>query len=472
MSDRRRRPSGDTLLGIDIGGTGIKGAPVDTTTGELAGERLRIATPKPATPAAVAEVVAEIAAANTCRGPIGVTFPAVVRDGVVASAANVDKRWIGTDAVALLEARLGRPVVVLNDADAAGIAEMTYGAGRDRGGVVVMVTFGTGIGSALFLDGRLVPNTELGHIIVAGKDGERLAAASVKARKMLTWKAWSKRVNAYLERLDQLVSPDLIIIGGGVSKDHARFLPRLKARAEVVPAQLFNEAGIVGAPAPSGQGLGATGLGGLTMPEVGFTNLFLILVVALAIPLILGMAPRLRIPAAVFEIVAGMVVGPAGLGLVERDEVVRVMAVLGLAFLLFLGGTEIELDRLRGMLLRRSLAAFAASVVLGLLVGGTLAATGIVGDPLLVAVILLATSLGVVVPVLRDARDWGSVTGQTIIAGASVADFGAVVLLSVFFGGEVPVSAASSSWSGSPSPRLPSPSPSSGRSTSGACRPC
>lgn len=247
MNDRRRRPSGDILLGIDIGGTGIKGAPVDTATGRLAGERTRIATPQPATPAAVAEVVAEIAAAHAGGGAIGVTFPAVVRDGVVASAANVDPSWIGTDAVALLEARLERPVVVLNDADAAGIAEMTYGAGRGRGGVVVMVTFGTGIGSALFLDGRLVPNTELGHIIVAGKDGERLAAASVKARKMLTWKAWSKRVNAYLDRLDQLVSPDLIILGGGVSKDHAKFLPRLKARAEVVPAQLFNEAGIVGA---------------------------------------------------------------------------------------------------------------------------------------------------------------------------------------------------------------------------------
>jgi polyphosphate glucokinase len=159
----------------------------------------------------------------------------------------MDRSWIGVDAAALFGGRLGRPVVVLNDADAAGIAEMRFGAGRGRPGVVLMVTLGTGIGSALFLEGKLVPNTEFGHIIVSGKDGEKLAAASVRTAKHLSWKAWSKRLNAYLGRLEALLSPDLIIIGGGISKDYARFLPRLRIRAEVVPAELFNDAGIVGA---------------------------------------------------------------------------------------------------------------------------------------------------------------------------------------------------------------------------------
>jgi polyphosphate glucokinase len=246
MSSTTDRPSG-TLLGIDIGGTGIKGAPVDLVWGVLAADRRRLATPHPATPAAVADVVAQIVDPFPTTGPIGVTFPAIVRRGRVESAANVDPAWIGTDAVELLGQRLGRPVVVLNDADAAGLAEMAFGAGRGRTGVVVMVTFGTGIGTALFLDGRLVPNTELGHIIVSGNDGEKIAAASVKEREDLSWKKWSKRVDAYLARLESLVSPDTIIVGGGVSKDHAHFLPRLHARAEVVPAELFNDAGIVGA---------------------------------------------------------------------------------------------------------------------------------------------------------------------------------------------------------------------------------
>jgi polyphosphate glucokinase len=180
-------------------------------------------------------------------GPIGVTFPAVVRQGVIRSAANVDRAWIGIDAAALLGARLGRPVIVLNDADAAGLAEMTFGAGRGRPGVVVMITFGTGIGTALFLDGRLVPNTELGHIIVSGEDGERLAAGSVKTREMLTWKQWAERANAYFARLESLISPDIIIIGGGLSKDYAKFIGRLRTSAEPLPAELFNDAGIVGA---------------------------------------------------------------------------------------------------------------------------------------------------------------------------------------------------------------------------------
>ena len=175
------------------------------------------------------------------------TFPGVVRAGVIETAANLDPSWIGVDAAALFGRQLGRPVVVLNDADAAGIAEMTLGAGRGHPCVVMMITLGTGIGSALFIDGRLVPNTEFGHIIVSGRDGEKLAAASVRTARHLTWRAWSTRLNAYLARLESLLSPDLIILGGGISQDHGKFLPRLRARAELVPAQLYNDAGIVGA---------------------------------------------------------------------------------------------------------------------------------------------------------------------------------------------------------------------------------
>ncbi|MES2209322.1 MAG: ROK family protein [Chloroflexota bacterium] len=234
-------------VGIDIGGSGIKGGAVDLATGQLLGERLRQPTPVPSTPDAVSGVVAELVARIAGPGPVGVTFPGVVRAGVIETAANLDPSWIGVDAATLFGRRLGRPVVVLNDADAAGIAEMSFGAGRDRAGVVMMVTLGTGIGSALFLDGRLVPNTEFGHIIVSGTDGEKLAAASVRTASNLTWDAWSERLNAYLARLESLLSPDLIIIGGGISRDHAEFMPRLRARAELLPAQLFNDAGIVGA---------------------------------------------------------------------------------------------------------------------------------------------------------------------------------------------------------------------------------
>jgi len=234
-------------VGIDIGGSGLKGAPVDLATGSLTGERVREPTPTPSTPEAVARVVAAVAGGFAVAGSIGVTFPGVVRAGVIETAANLDASWIGVDAAALFAGHLGQSVVVLNDADAAGIAEMMFGAGRGRTGVVMVVTLGTGIGSALFVDGKLVPNTEFGHIVVAGKDGEKLAAASVRTAKRLSWKAWSKRLNAYIARLESLLSPDLIIIGGGISKDYAEFLPRLRARAEVVPAQLYNDAGIVGA---------------------------------------------------------------------------------------------------------------------------------------------------------------------------------------------------------------------------------
>lgn len=234
-------------VGIDIGGSGVKGAPVDIATGSLTGERLREPTPAPSTPDAVARVVAQVAGGFAAGGPVGVTFPGVVRAGVIETAANLDASWIGVDAAALFENRVGRAVIVLNDADAAGIAEMAFGAGRGRRGVVMMITLGTGIGSALFVDGHLVPNTEFGHIVVSGKDGERLAAASVRTAEDLSWKAWSERLNSYLARLESLLSPDLIILGGGISKDHAEFLPRLRARAELVPAQLYNDAGIVGA---------------------------------------------------------------------------------------------------------------------------------------------------------------------------------------------------------------------------------
>jgi len=240
-------PTGPVALGIDIGGSGIKSGAVDLTTGHLTGDRLRKPTPALPTPDPVAQVAAEIAAQITTVGSVGVTFPGVVRDGVIETAANVDASWVGVEAAALFEHRIGRPVVVLNDADAAGMAEMQVGAGRGRSGVVAMVTLGIGIGSALFLNGNLVPNTEFGHIIVAGKDGEKLAAASVRKRDGLGWKVWAKRLDAYLARLEALMALDLIIIGGGISKDNAHFLPRLRARAEVVPAQLLNDAGIVGA---------------------------------------------------------------------------------------------------------------------------------------------------------------------------------------------------------------------------------
>jgi polyphosphate glucokinase len=235
------------ILGIDIGGTGIKGAPVDTRTGDLLGERFRIPTPQPARPDAVAEVVAAVATHFRWTGPLGVTFPAVVKRGIAMTAANVDKSWIGTDAASLFTKATGSPVTVINDADAAGIAEMEFGAGRGRHGVVIMTTLGTGIGSALFFDGQLVPNTELGHLEIDGKDAESRAAESVREQKGLSWEQWAKRLTVFYETLARLFSPDLFIVGGGVSKKADRFLPLIKTRVEIVPAELLNEAGIVGA---------------------------------------------------------------------------------------------------------------------------------------------------------------------------------------------------------------------------------
>ncbi len=236
-----------TLLGIDIGGTGIKGAPVDTKTGELIAPRERILTPQPATPDAVAKVVAELFKHFDWTGPAGATFPAVVKDGVARTAANVDKAWIGTDAAALFKQATGAPVTVINDADAAGIAEMEFGVGKGRKGVVIMTTLGTGIGSALFLDGALVPNTELGHLEVRGKEAEKRASEIVRERDGLTWEKYAKRLNEYYLTLEALFSPDLIIVGGGISKKTDKFIPLLHLQTEVVAAQLQNEAGIVGA---------------------------------------------------------------------------------------------------------------------------------------------------------------------------------------------------------------------------------
>lgn len=237
-------------LGIDVGGSGVKGAPVDLTTGELVTDRLRIDTPQPATPAAVADVVAQIAehfADQTGDSPVGVTIPGIVRRGVMYSAANIDKSWIGTDVDALFSDRLGRPVTVLNDADAAGVAEMHYGAAKGVPGTVFLATLGTGIGTALLVDGVLVPNCELGHLELDGCDAESRAAASAREREKLKWDEWAKRLQRYFSHIEMLFSPDLIVVGGGVSRKADKFLPLLKLTAPIIPATLRNQAGIVGA---------------------------------------------------------------------------------------------------------------------------------------------------------------------------------------------------------------------------------
>jgi polyphosphate glucokinase len=236
-----------TILGIDIGGTGIKGAPVDLDKGTLAADRFRIPTPPGGSPGDVARVVSEIVAHFDTTGPVGCTFPAVMRHGVALTAANVDKAWIGTDAQALFEGEVRRPFVVVNDADAAGIAEVEHGAGKDEAGTIVLVTLGTGIGSALFTEGVLVPNTEFGHLEIRGKAAEQRASEKAREEHDLSWDKWAKRVNEVLIHIEALICPDLFIIGGGVSKKSEKFLPLLEVRAKVVPAQLLNEAGIVGA---------------------------------------------------------------------------------------------------------------------------------------------------------------------------------------------------------------------------------
>jgi polyphosphate glucokinase len=234
-------------FGVDIGGSGIKGCLVDLEKGQLIGERLRIETPQPSLPDPVYDVVGRIVNHFGWSGRVGVTFPGVMKNGVAHTAANVEKSWIDTDVDAGLDRLIPGTVETLNDADAAGIAEMRYGAGRDRAGVVLMLTFGTGIGSALFVDGHLVPNTEFGHIQVDGEDGERRASAAVKDREELTYPDWARRVDRYLDVLEAGLWPDLIIVGGGVSKKAHKWVPLLSTRTPVVPAQLQNDAGIVGA---------------------------------------------------------------------------------------------------------------------------------------------------------------------------------------------------------------------------------
>ena len=237
-------------IGIDIGGTGIKGALVDLRTGELLGKRLRYETPAGGHPADIAAVVSSIVKelkVDVKQVPIGICFPAVVSHGVTLSAANVSQDWIGFDAGTLFSKTLGRAVHVINDADAAGVAEMKFGAGKGKGGVVIMTTLGTGIGTAIFNDGVLVPNAELGHLEIDGVDYETKASFAAKERENLSWKQWAARLQVYYSTLEKFFSPDLIIIGGGVSKQHEEFMPLLKLKAEIQPAMKRNNAGILGA---------------------------------------------------------------------------------------------------------------------------------------------------------------------------------------------------------------------------------
>jgi polyphosphate glucokinase len=239
---------GSTLaFGIDIGGSGMKAAPVDLGRGELAADRFKILTPQPAAPEPMADVVRQLVEHFAWEGNVGVTFPGIIRRGVTYSAANLEKEWVGLDVDALFTEASGRPVHVINDADAAGLAEMRYGAGRGRAGVVLMLTFGTGIGSGLFVDGVLVPNTELGHLEVDGKDAESKAAAVARDREHLSWEKWAERVERYLRQVVFLFSPELIIVGGGASRKADKWVPLIDVGVEVVPATLTNEAGIVGA---------------------------------------------------------------------------------------------------------------------------------------------------------------------------------------------------------------------------------
>jgi polyphosphate glucokinase len=235
------------ILGIDVGGSGIKGAPVDSETGQLLAERVRIPTPEAARPNDVAQVVAQVVSSFNWKGPVGCGFPAVVRNGVVYTAANIHKKWLGVNAQELFSTAIGCPVVVLNDADAAGMAEMAFGEGREQRGAVMIITIGTGIGSALFSDGKLYPNTELGHIQMDGKDAEWRISDATRKREQLSWKAWARRFDVYLNYMEELFWPDLFILGGGTSKLAEKYIPYLTVKARVVPAKLLNEAGIVGA---------------------------------------------------------------------------------------------------------------------------------------------------------------------------------------------------------------------------------
>lgn len=241
------------VLGIDIGGSGVKGAPVDTDSGALLAERYRLPTPQPSTPQAVAKAVAELCAHFEWQGEVGCAFPAVVRGGVAESAANVDKGWIGTNIEEVIGGASGLSVRALNDADAAGLAEARLGAGRGVPGVVMLLTLGTGIGSALLQDGVLLPNTELGHLEFRGKELEHFASDKVRADEDLSWKKWADRLESGLKYLEKLFSPDLFILGGGVSKKSDKFLPLIDLKTPIKPAELRNSAGMVGAALYAGQ---------------------------------------------------------------------------------------------------------------------------------------------------------------------------------------------------------------------------
>ncbi|MCP5094115.1 MAG: ROK family protein [Chloroflexi bacterium] len=236
-------------LGIDIGGSGIKGALVNTNTGKLITARLRIPTPQPATPKAVIKTMKKIVKHFDYSGPIGVGIPSVVIDGVVKSAANIDNGWIGFPGQKAMAEAIGDPITLMNDADVAGMAEMTFGAGRNQNGVVMIFTLGTGVGSVMFVNGQIVPNFELGHMYLRDQkfDAEDFMSDRIRKEEDLGWKTWGKRLTTYFQHIEFLFSPQLIIIGGGVSKKHAKFIHLINVHADVVPAQLLNEAGIIGA---------------------------------------------------------------------------------------------------------------------------------------------------------------------------------------------------------------------------------
>lgn len=234
-------------LGIDIGGSGIKAAPVNAVDGTLVEKRFRITTPQPATPDAIADAVRKLIEHFDWQGPIGCGVPSVIRNGIAYTASNIDPAWIGTHVVELFSARCGQQITVLNDADAAGLAEMHYGAGSTASGTTIVVTAGTGLGTALFRDNTLVPNTELGHLQLHGEIAERIASAAVRTERNLSYPVWAKHFNDYLHRLEELFWPDLFIIGGEISKDHDLFFPYLTIETSIQPARLRNDAGIIGA---------------------------------------------------------------------------------------------------------------------------------------------------------------------------------------------------------------------------------
>jgi polyphosphate glucokinase len=235
------------ILGIDVGGSGIKGAPVDTDTGQMLAERIRIKTPDKAEPAPMAEVAAQITKAFHWQGPVGIGFPAPIKSGVAMMAANISPQWVGTNADDLFTKVTGCDCHMINDADAAGLAEMEFGAGKGHLGTVIMLTLGTGIGTAIFYHGQLLPNTEFGHLDMKGKDAEHRVSAAVRENEGLSWKEYAKRLNKYLLQMEKLFWPDLFIVGGGISKQSEKYVPLLKVRTPVVTAQLLNQAGIVGA---------------------------------------------------------------------------------------------------------------------------------------------------------------------------------------------------------------------------------